>query len=92
MKTHTPKIFICEFLQETNSFNPIKCGIDSFKARGILEGDELINSKATVSITALSELRKEKGMNIEDSELKSSYNKYINSLYNYYNTSTTSAN
>lgn len=53
--------------------------------------NELINSNATVSITALSELRKDKGMNIEDSELKSSYNKYINSLYNYYNTSTTSA-
>lgn len=52
---------------------------------------DLINSNRTVSITALSELRKDKGMNIEDSELKSSYNKYINSLYNYYNTSTTSA-
>lgn len=52
---------------------------------------ELINSNATVSITALSELRKNKGMNIEDSELKSSYNTYMNSLYNYYNTSTTSA-
>lgn len=53
--------------------------------------DELINSNATVSITALSELRKNKGMDIEDSELQSSYNKYINSLYNYYNTTTTSA-
>lgn len=53
--------------------------------------DKLINSSQTVSITALSELRKDKGMKIEDSELKSSYNKYINSLYNYYNTSTTSA-
>ena len=50
--------------------------------------DELISSNATVSITALSELRKEKGMKIEDSELKSSYNKYINSLYNYYSTTT----
>ena len=51
MKTHTPKIFICEFLQETNSFNPIKCGIDSFKARGILEGDELINSNGKAGYT-----------------------------------------
>lgn len=51
--------------------------------------DELINTNATVSITALTELRKEKGMKIEDSELKSNYNKYINSLYNYYSTSTT---
>lgn len=54
--------------------------------------EELINTNATVSITALTELRKEKGMKIEDSELKSNYNKYINSLYNYYSTSTTSAN
>lgn len=54
--------------------------------------DELINSNATVSITALTELRKDKGMKIEDSELKSSYNKYINSLYNYYSTSTKASN
>lgn len=54
--------------------------------------DELINTNATVSITALTELRKDKGMKIEDSELKSNYNKYINSLYNYYNTSTKAAN
>lgn len=54
--------------------------------------DELINTNATVSITALTELRKDKGMKIEDSELKSSYNKYINSLYNYYSTSTKASN
>lgn len=52
--------------------------------------DELIETNKTISITALSELRKDKGMNIEDSKLKSSYNKYINSLYNYYNTTTAS--
>jgi len=54
--------------------------------------DELITNDRTVSITALTELRKEKGMNIEDSELKSSYNKYINSLYNYYLTTQSSTN
>ena len=54
--------------------------------------EELVNNDKTVSITALKELRKEKGMKIEDSELKSSYNKYMNSLYNYYKTSTTSTN
>lgn len=54
--------------------------------------DELINTNATVSITSLTELRKDKGMKIEDSELKSSYNKYINSLYNYYSTSTKASN
>ena len=48
--------------------------------------DKLLKESPTVSIKALTELRKEKGMNIEDSELKSSYNKYINNLYNYYNT------
>lgn len=51
---------------------------------------ELLNNDKTISITALKELRKEKGMNIEDSELKSAYNKYMNSLYNYYNTTTQS--
>ena len=30
-------------------------------------------------------------MEIEDDELKSSYNKYMNSLYNYYATSTTTS-
>ena len=47
---------------------------------------ELISKDPTVSITALTELRKEKGMKIEDSKLQSNYNKYINSLYNYYMT------
>ena len=49
---------------------------------------ELIENDQTISITALKEFRKNKGMKIEDSELQSSYNKYINSLYNYYNTTT----
>lgn len=53
--------------------------------------DELVTNEQTISITAMSELRKEKGMKIEDSEIESSYNKYINSLYNYYNTTTTAA-
>lgn len=53
--------------------------------------DKLINEDATISITAMTELRKNKGMKIEDSSLDSSYNKYINSLYNYYNTTTTTA-
>ena len=46
--------------------------------------EELIAKDPTVSITALTELRKSKGMKIEDSELQSNYNTYINSLYNYY--------
>jgi len=54
--------------------------------------NNLISKDQTVSITALSELRKEKGMKIEDSELQTAYNKYINSLYNYYMTNTTSTN
>ena len=53
---------------------------------------ELVQNDKTISITALKELRKEKGMKIEDVELKSAYNKYMNSLYSYYNTTTTSAN
>lgn len=54
--------------------------------------EEKITNDATISITALTELRKEKGMKIEDSELQSSYNKYINSLYNYYLTTTQASN
>lgn len=50
--------------------------------------DELITKDATISITAIVELRKEKGMDIEDDSLQSSYNKYINQLYNYYTSST----
>jgi len=50
--------------------------------------NELLENDKTISITALKELRKDKGMKIEDSELKSAYNKYMNSLYNYYNTTT----
>ena len=49
---------------------------------------ESMEKDQTISITALKELRKNKGMKIEDSELQSSYNKYMNSLYNYYNTTT----
>lgn len=53
--------------------------------------EKKVNEDKTISITALKELRKNKGMKIEDDELKSSYNKYINSLYNYYATSTTTS-
>ena len=52
--------------------------------------NKLLENDKTISITALKELRKDKGMKIEDSELKSAYNKYMNSLYNYYNTTTQS--
>lgn len=51
--------------------------------------DKLVENDKTISITALKELRKDKGMKFEDDNLKSSYNKYMNSLYNYYATSTT---
>ena len=51
--------------------------------------DKLVENDKTISITALKELRKHKGMKFEDDNLKSSYNKYMNSLYNHYATSTT---
>jgi len=54
--------------------------------------NELLENDKTISITALKELRKDKGMKIEDSKLKSAYNKYMNSLYNYYNTTQASNN
>ena len=43
---------------------------------------ELINTNSSISIDAMKNLRKDKGMKIEDDELASSYNTYINSLYN----------
>jgi len=52
---------------------------------------ELITSNPTTSLNALTKLRKDKGMNIEDSELKKAYNNYINSMYNYYNTTSAQA-
>ncbi len=39
------KIFVCEFLQESNSFNPVLTNFDEFASRGIFEGDALIQNK-----------------------------------------------
>ena len=37
------RIFLCEFKQESNSFNPILAGFEDFRARGdVLEGDALL--------------------------------------------------
>ncbi len=64
-----------------------KAKLDDVKDEIISDlADELLQEDPTISITALTELRKEKSMKIEDDNLKSQYNKYINSLYNYYNT------
>ncbi len=35
------RFFICEFVQESNSFNPTLSGLDDFAAWGILEGEAL---------------------------------------------------
>ena len=44
--------------------------------------NKILSSNTTISIDAMKNLRKDKGMKFEDEELESSYNKYINSLYN----------
>lgn len=38
------RMLVCEFLQESNSFNPVLCGYDCFSSRGIFEGEELLHS------------------------------------------------
>ena len=54
---------------------------------------EKIDSDKTLSINALVELRKSYGMTIEDSELKSQYEKYIsNQLLNATTNTSTSSN
>ena len=54
---------------------------------------EKIDSDKTLSINALVELRKSYGMTIEDSELKSQYEKYIsNQLLNATTSTSTSSN
>lgn len=42
---------------------------------------EKMNNDATVSVLAIRELRKQYGLDIVDDEIKSSYNKYMNKLY-----------
>ncbi len=39
---NTKRIFVCEFRQETNSFNPIINGLEEFQRGGIFEGKEMI--------------------------------------------------
>ena len=43
--------------------------------------DEKIASSSTLQLDALKQLRKDYGLNIEDEELKSSYNKYLDEQY-----------
>lgn len=43
---------------------------------------EKINDDSTISINSMVELRKEYGVNFDDSEIESAYNKYINYLIN----------
>ncbi len=45
------RIFVCEFLQESNSFNPVLTDFDDFSSRGIYFGDELVNSNGKAGET-----------------------------------------
>jgi len=48
MKT---RIFVCELLQESNSFNPVLAGFDDFYTAGIFEGDALIRAEGKAGAT-----------------------------------------
>lgn len=51
LKTHKTRMLICEFLQESNSFNPILSGYDYFCNSGIFEGEALLQSNGMVGGT-----------------------------------------
>lgn len=38
------RMLVCEFLQESNSFNPVLCGTECFSSRGTYEGEALLQS------------------------------------------------
>lgn len=45
---NTKRIFICEMLQESNSFNPVMTTFEDFSTLGIYEGDAMIEAFKTV--------------------------------------------
>ena len=45
------QIFVCELLQESNSFNPVLASFDDFYSSGIYEGQELINANGKAGPT-----------------------------------------
>ena len=45
------RMLVCEFLQESNSFNPVLCGYDCFNSRGIDEGEVVLQSNGMAGET-----------------------------------------
>jgi len=46
------RVFVCEFLQESNSFNPTLAELEDFLGRGVpYEGEALVNSKGMAGLT-----------------------------------------
>ncbi|MDW7656196.1 MAG: M81 family metallopeptidase [Bacillota bacterium] len=56
------QVVVFQFIQETNSFSPVKCGMDMLKTTLVLEDEEMLarNDWLTTGLTAMvSELRRE---------------------------------
>lgn len=45
------RVFICEFLQESNSFNSVLTQLDAFESSGIYEGDAVLHSNGCAGET-----------------------------------------
>ncbi len=51
MDKQLKRVFVCEFLQESNSFNPVLAKYDDFVRAGIYEGEDLVNSNGKAGET-----------------------------------------
>lgn len=48
----TKRIFVCELVQESNSFNPVLSDFDDFNTRGgVIEGEELVHADGRAGVT-----------------------------------------
>ena len=45
------RFFVCEFLQESNSFNPTPASFEDFSSSGIFEGEDLVTAGAKAGAT-----------------------------------------
>lgn len=57
-------VFVCEFLQESNAFNPTLTSFEDFSSSGICEGEELVhsNGKAGVTVQAMLDVLSSRGL------------------------------
>lgn len=62
---HRKRVFICEFLQESNSFNPVLATRDDFASSGIYEGNELLQANGSAGETVNGMLKELAERNVE---------------------------